>query len=317
MNDEPVGNKGTGQRSNQQSPSVPITPEGSQKKETANDSVQKNTRKRAIKAYWLKLHRAGLDRHIELGLAAAIALFAAIQLVVTCSNNRSTSKQVDKIIKAANDIGGASKQIKEAATQFAGSAGGINSGVGTAVNKLNDQANKLGSVSDQMSRLANETARANSNALDADRPWMGGFIQVADFVAGKKPTYTVVFTNSGRRPARITLTANRENLYRGFPSDPDKEYMFDTTPSTNIIVPGQIVVSTQTADGEVTQPELDFLAEQSQVTFFIFAKCEYVDIRTNKQHWTHICMRYLPKFKSATDSGFRSCSEYNEVDNNP
>jgi hypothetical protein len=61
---------------------------------------------------------------------------------------------------------------------------------------------------------------------------------VTDFEAGKKPTFSLYFVNSGKRPARVDLTAYRANAFVKFPADPDKEYVSDTTPSTTIVVPG-------------------------------------------------------------------------------
>jgi hypothetical protein len=175
------------------------------------------------------------------------------------------------------------------------------------------QLGKLDESTKQSSRLADATEKANANVLEADRPWMSAWVQVADFEAGKKPVYTFTFVNTGKRPAKTTLTANRENSYLGFPSDPDKQYIFDTAPSTNFVVPGQPVISTLTADKELTQQELDFYAAQSRVEFFAFAKVEYTDVRTNAKYWTHVCLRYLPKFRSLGNEGFRNCAEYSDA----
>ncbi len=57
---------------------------------------------KALQSYLIRLRSEGPDRHIELLLTIAIAFFAGCQLVITRSNNKSTSAQVDKMITAAN-----------------------------------------------------------------------------------------------------------------------------------------------------------------------------------------------------------------------
>lgn len=175
------------------------------------------------------------------------------------------------------------------------------------------QLGKLDESTRQSSRLADANEKANANALEADRPWMEAYMQVSDFEAGKKPTFIWTFTNTGKRPAKVTLTANRENTYRGFPSDPDKSYVFDTAPSTNFVVPGQPVISEITPDTELTQEQLDLYASQPTIDYFAFAKIEYTDVKTNAKYWTHVCLRYFPEFKSLGNEGFRNCAEYNDA----
>jgi hypothetical protein len=217
-----------------------------------------------------------------------------------------TSGQTQQLIDQA-------KIQAAAAEKFRVAAEGINLQVGNAVGKLGDQVGQLGANVTQTGRLADETGNANQNVVDADRPWMGGAIAVSDFEVGKKPVYVITFINSGKRPARLSLTATRENAYQIFPAQPDKEYIFDTTPSTSVIVPGQPSVSIGSSETEITQTAMDIL-KGGTYTFFVFAKVEYTDLRTNAKHWTHICERFIPKFKLGNDNGWRNCQEYNDAE---
>ncbi len=189
----------------------------------------------------------------------------------------------------------------------------IQKNAASSTGQFNIQLGKLDDSVKQSSRLADATEKANANILGADRPWISGWMQVSDFDAGKKPTFTWTFTNTGKRPARVTLSANRESLYAGFPPNPDEQYIFDTTPSTNFVVPGQGVLSTTVADTELTQQEIDLLSSQTEIQFFAFAKVEYIDVKTNAKYWTHLCFRYIPKFKTTGNGGFRNCTEYNDA----
>jgi hypothetical protein len=76
-----------------------------------------------------------------------------------------------------------------------------------------------------------------------------------------------------QKPSRVDLTAYRANAFVKFPADPDKEYVSDTSPSTNIVVPGQNVVAIVTADSPLIQPEMDMFTT-NQLTYFAFAKIE-------------------------------------------
>jgi hypothetical protein len=220
------------------------------------------------------------------------------QVCLARQNNRNTSQQIEKLINAANIQG-------SAATSFADSATRINLGIGGAVDKLNLQVAAA-------TRLARDLEIANNNILEADRPWMEAFISVANFEVGKKAIFSFTFTNSGKRPAKVDLTATRQNLYPGFPAEPDREYIFDTTPSTTIVVPGQSVSAPSTLPEPFAQPLMDLL-NSGRFTYFAFGKVVYRDVRTDQPYWTHICLRYIPKFKSDTDNGFRNCAEYNDA----
>jgi hypothetical protein len=220
------------------------------------------------------------------------------QLWMAKENNKSTSGQIEKLIGAANIQA-------NAATNFADSASHINLGIERAVDKLNLQATAT-------TRLSRDSEIANNNFLEADRPWMAAFVSVTNFDIGKKPTFAITFANTGKRPARVDLTATRENWYAQFPSRPDQEYIYDTTPSTSFIVPGQSSASISALPEPLSQPEIA-AAIAGHITYFVFGKVEYRDTRTNQSYWTHVCLRYMPNMKSDTDNGFRNCAQYNDA----
>jgi hypothetical protein len=234
---------------------------------------------------------------VAVGTLVSTAAVVA-QVFIARTNNQQTSTQIQKLIEAANVQAGS-------ATRFADSAASMNSGIGSAVDKLNLQAAAT-------IRLSRDAEIANSNTIEADRPWMGVSFSVADFDVGKKPIFRFIFANSGKRPAKVTIAKNRENVYREFPANPDSEYISEGATSTSIVVPGQNIVAVTAIATPVSQVLMDALLS-GQITYFAFAKIEYTDIRTNKLYWTHECFKYLPSVKSDTDNGFRNCSEYNEA----
>ena len=160
--------------------------------------------------------------------------------------------------------------------------------------------------------LAQAANTSNKNALAADRPWMGAYLTVTDFAVGKTPTYTVTFINSGKRPARTTLTQTLAVPYN-FGADPIYT-PYDTTPSTTFAVPGQGVVASW-KDNDKLNPISDDLmkaVESGAVPFRVYAKIEYTDSQTHARYWTHVCWRYIP-LPSAASGRFSNCTEYNEA----
>jgi hypothetical protein len=223
---------------------------------------------------------------------------ALFQVYMAKQDSRNTSQQIDNLIAAARIQAGA-------ASAFADSAARINTGIGSAVEKLNLQAAAT-------SRLSKDSETANNNVLEADRPWMGAVVSEANFELGKRPVFSIVFTNTGKRPARVDLTSIRTNWYLQFPTNPDREYIFDATPSTSVVVPGQGVSSVTEWSNPMAQLDVE-TAATGPSTFFIFGKIEYRDLKTNESFWTHVCVRYMPTMKTDTDNGFRNCAQYNDA----
>jgi hypothetical protein len=166
----------------------------------------------------------------------------------------------------------------------------------------------------QASRLASATEKANANMVAADRPWIGGHIEVTNFEVGKSPTMTAVFTNSGKRPAKVDVSFERGGFYPTFPFDPDSQFITDGPRSTSFLVPGQATSMTLTFKGVLRQIDLDLANGMHPFqTYFAFAKIEYRDLQTNESHFTHVCVFYLPRLKTSSNSGFSDCQPYNEA----
>jgi hypothetical protein len=206
----------------------------------------------------------------------------------------------------------AAQKQAAAADRFAQSAAQINTGIQSAVTQLGNQVGKMDTSISQARRLATATEQANDNVINADRPWMGGNITVADFEVGKVATFTATYTNTGKRPTRADLTAISAFPSASFPTDIEAKYHFDVSPSTTFVVPGQQAVATVDANAALDQKGMDILASGT-LRYFVVSKIEYTDLKTNAKYWTHLCTEYLPKRKSKTNNGFGNCTEYNDA----
>jgi len=234
-------------------------------------------------------------------LTFVIAGTGVVGIVLVIQGGRDTKRLVDATEKEAR----AAQRNADAAKSFSESAAKINAGISDAVEKLKSQA-----AANQTQALAANTA--NTNTLEADRPWMGASFSVDGFAAGKTPTYTVTFVNSGKRPARVTLTQTLAALFDFGVSPIYRPY--DTTPSTSFVVPGQPIAASW-RDDEKLNPISDELMKtlnSNAVPFRIYAKIEYTDMRTHAKYWTHACWRYTPSH-TAINSGFSNCTEYNDA----
>jgi hypothetical protein len=216
---------------------------------------------------------------------------ALIQLHTAKDLALSSGQQTDKLITAANTNAAASKQ-------FAIAADGIRSGVQDAVAKLNLQAEQLSKTADQTSRLATAT-------VDADRPWVGGTISITRSDDGKQPVIRVEFDNVGKRPALITFAAMSAGLGKVFSYNPDAEYK-DATQTTSLLVPGQTMFI-NAPPLTLTEAQIDQIGDKS-LTFYVIAKVEYRDKKTNAEYWTHLCVKYDPVSALAPN-----CREYNDA----
>jgi hypothetical protein len=124
---------------------------------------------------------------------------------------------------------------------------------------LNRTLEHMDASTGQTSRLAAATEKANANVLNADRPWVGGFIQVVDFEAGKSPEAICTFVNGGRRPAYIekaTCGSEMDKLDINTIRDPRK-------PGTSIMLPGlQLVTRNAIYEGGTA----NFIQDGSKMT---------------------------------------------------
>jgi hypothetical protein len=160
-----------------------------------------------------------------------------------------------------------------------------------------------------------ETAKAaetaNINALNSERPWMGATLEVQDFEVAKIPTFTVTFYNTGKSPAKVSLT---QTLSVARDEGDHPQYRaYDTTPSISLVVPGQPDIASWKGD---TDPLMNPISAgliaaltSKAVPFRVYAKIEYSDMRTNAKYWTHVCWRYLPTM-TQLNKGFVNCPNY-------
>ena len=170
----------------------------------------------------------------------------------------------------------------------------------------------LGQVQKQVAaaEVANNLARRSlQSAIDAERPWVGITFRIQDWTIGRNPSATATFTNSGRRPAKVTRVQFDSNEYVVLPDSP--RYRRNIRNSSLLILPNGSVTNTQPL-GVVTQPQLDDLGLRRH-TFFIYASIDYEDVSTRSVHWTHGCWQYLPGVQN-TATRFAKCSTYNDVD---
>lgn len=216
-----------------------------------------------------------------------------------------SGKDTKRLVEAAENESRAAQRNADAAKSFSETAEKINTGISDAVEKLKIQA-----TSNQT--LAQAANTANTNTLEADRPWMGASFSVIDFAVGKTPAYTVTFINSGKRPTRVTLTQTLA-VPADFGASPVYR-PYDMTPSTTFVVPGQPMAASWKDDDKLNpiSDELMKAFDSGVVPFRIYAKIEYTDMRTHARYWTHVCWRYTPS-RTAVNGGFSNCSEYNDA----
>ena len=153
--------------------------------------------------YWKRLLKEKPDRHIELLMTFAITFFAAAQLITSCENNKSTSRQTDQLIAAAKYGAYASNQNALAAQSFADSARSINHGINGAVAQLGAQerdANAAAMTGEMSLRASSEQTRLDQRA------WVGIAGVKTDGGVSESETFSVaglkvLLRNSGRTPA--------------------------------------------------------------------------------------------------------------------
>ena len=153
---------------------------------------------------------------------------------------------------------------------------------------------------------------ANKQAADADRPWFGIILaSVEGFEVGKIPVATVLFVNSGRRPAKVILSEVGTHWYKNFPEKP----VYQTASrSVSIAVPNsQIISKFNVAKIPLSQLEIDAAAAGVPARYFIYANVQYIDIGTGQKHHTRACWSYIGNDPVLAKS-FYSCSEYQDAD---
>lgn len=266
---------------------------------------------------WERWQSHPLPDRVMAYFTGVVAVCAALQIWILVGG----SAQTNQLIRAANinacaaqKIAAASDRNAAAAEKFATNAGLINDRINEAVGKLNIQATELSKSVGQASRLAGDAETANARAIEFDRPWIGISAVVNSFEEGaKNPSVTFLIINSGRRPAKITLSQVEAASFDKFPIPPP--YTSDMTSSTILIVPNLHSESVIPVDLRSVSSQYFAKYRTGEMTFFFYADVEYEDVVTHVKHWTHTCGRYVPDTASSK-AGFFACHEYNEVDQN-
>lgn len=162
-------------------------------------------------------------------------------------------------------------------------------------------------------RLAGDTETANANVLAADRPWFGVVLAAQDaFEAGKNPSVTVIFLNSGKRPARVLISEVSGNWFTVFPKNPPYSISPNSVKSSDIVVPnGSATTKLSLFQGPLDQATVD-TANTGSLKFFLYANIQYVDLRTQKKHFTHSCWVYVGDDPELS-RGFYNSGDYNDA----
>jgi len=291
------------------SPAQPIPPpieQGVVRQASHTNTNEKptNTAELAKDVHWI--HYATLWSQIGLGLIGLGALWIYHgQLNVMngqLEQMRGSGRQTDKLISLYQ------QQVAQL-TKQAGDTHDLAVAAGTQAINAGEQVKKLEAGVKETHALATAAQTANKNAVEADRPWIGGALTVQDFEANKIPTYTIIWVNTGKRPAKITLTISKSGPF-DFGVNP--QYTgYHTVPSINLIVPGQPMTHAWQDDGPISEPEMAAL-KAGTLPFRVYAKIEYSDLRTNISYWTHMCWRYMPTMPYM-NGGFANCAEYTDA----
>jgi hypothetical protein len=235
-----------------------------------------------------EIKEAGIDRQIELGLAFAIAFFAAAQWITSCQNNKSTAGQVNQLIVAAD-------RIDDAADSFSDSAAHINQGVGDAVTRLGRSAK------------AAETSVKESHEqfLTEQRPilWITNNLGLPQACGDRQICWTWHYTNYGKTPAKNIRMYGFMKIANGswkpsFAAEKSRG-MPDISPP---IPPGK-----EDIDTVVSDPGVDF-SQVSKVDHYVSIKIRitYQDAY-NGRHESDVC------YATLVSGALNYCTEGNSI----
>lgn len=221
MDDENgTGNGSSGEQNPDPIKSAAALAEQKEPHESAETNANKGGGKNGVRNYWRELLKEGPDRHIELLLTIAIATFALFQLLITCSNNASTTRQVDRIITTAD-------RIDDAADSFSGSAARINQGIAAAVTQLDIQAGASKTQAGASKTLAGITAKQfsfNQQMAESQRAAISiELYQVLNPVTfhdrGLSLAFSALLTNNGQIRAVGTVVRFKPSYIQWGPDD--------------------------------------------------------------------------------------------------
>jgi hypothetical protein len=159
--------------------------------------------------------------------------------------------------------------------------------------------------------LALAAKTANTNALKADRPWIGSVGVTVDPIQGEKEgKIDVSVVNTGRTPARIISFRAANGYYVSLPKDPPYP-----TPSTLPELSQTILVPNLQSTNEFTYPpipeELFKLIKARTVKFYVYTSVVYEDLRIKGvRHETRTCYFWTDRPGAVA---FGTCPEYNDA----
>jgi hypothetical protein len=171
-----------------------------------------------------------------------------------------------------------------------------------------NQVTKIDQLAGQTGRTADAAEKANTQAVAAERPWVGIAEIDPKFIEPNVGVrLAIMAVNSGRRPAIAEMVAVAK-AYKSFPKRPiyaDLENK-DMGSSRSLLMPGGFMALLHPFRIDSDQIA-DFSAKGQ--TEYLYGRITYVDLGTNISHTTHFCTMYIPKTKS-----FLTCPIYNDAD---
>jgi hypothetical protein len=222
---------------------------------------------------WQEMHTGGEDTH-------SLALAAKAQADAAKAQAEEAKAQVDKMTESLVKTDAI---IKEATAQA------------VATNRLAAQAQ----------RSADYAKQSIDTAIDAERPWVGvSFYKADEFTEGKTAKITIQYTNSGKRPATVSMT------YGGGPLEklpPFPDMISSPHGSVGFMLPGANQLGT--FNFEIPNNAFSTWKAKHQI-FYILAQIVYTDVGTSKGHITNFCSYYDPTNK---DIPFPLCIRMNEA----
>ncbi len=303
--------------SNQQTPNPNATPSPEPAADPTNVVVPDpqlkatgktgSTRKSAEENQEETLHAIRAGERIALIIAGIVALATIAQLIITILNNKGTSDQTDKLIRAAQMSAHSADHNATSAFSFAQSADGINNGIADAVKKLDAQAKALDASRTASERESRRALRTSIDIARQDqRAWVGPNAISVVLGLGQKLVFKTRIGNSGKSIARhVGLQANYDIEY----TTTILSYRYASGPlSYGVLQPGMEALNTVTQDIPLDRATLDALKGDA-MRAYVYGYMTYEDV-FRVRHFTKFC-GYV---QSPNLTEVTMCDTYNDAD---
>jgi hypothetical protein len=273
--------------------------------ETGKSKENENGAKEKIRAivnkFWEwtkhKAEDAGLHDWIMVIFTGVLTAVAIEQGILAWQNSQSSTRQMGKIIDAAN-------RIEDAADSFSGSASHINEGVSDAVIKLQDQATKMDAA---RKTTETESGRSLSAAIGNFHRDQRAWLSPEPVPGTRKGGGPIQFPikNGGKTPARNVFMYFMGNYF----ATPELiTYEFSGAP----IPLGYIAPNTPTSFVYRGQPQDAAIAANHKTDLFVvYGAITYDDVFSVK-HWVTYCFSAL-----VDGSTYGYCNKHNEIGDGP